>query len=64
MLEDHQKTLPGLENVREKTQREFEEVRGSLDVARKAASEAHRELSQKSSRLDVLKQLVESGEGL
>lgn len=64
LLEDHQKTLPGLEEAREKTQREFEEVRGSLDVARKAASEAHRTYSQKSSRLDVLKQLVESGEGL
>lgn len=64
LLEDHQSTLPGLEEEREKVQREFEEVRGSLDIARKSASEAHRELSQKSSRLDVLKQLVESGEGL
>ena len=64
LLEDHQKTLPGLEEARAKTQREFEEVRGSLDVARKAAAEAHRSLSQKSSRLDVLRQLVESGEGL
>lgn len=64
LLEDHQKTLPGLEEAKERTQREFEEVRGSLDVARKAASEAHRAFSQKSSRLDVLKQLVESGEGL
>jgi len=64
LLADHQKTLPGLEEAREKTQREFEEVRGSLDVARKAASEANRAYSQKSSRLDVLKQLVESGEGL
>lgn len=64
MLEEHQKTLPGLEEVREKLQREFEELRGSLDVARKTASEAHRELSQKSSRHDVLTQLVESGEGL
>ncbi|YCM44965.1 chromosome segregation protein SMC [Verrucomicrobiaceae bacterium 227] len=64
MLDEHQQTLPGLEEVREKTQREFEEVRGSLDVARKTASEAHRALSQKSSRLDVLRQLVESGEGL
>jgi chromosome segregation protein len=63
-LEDHQKTLPGLEEAREKTQREFEEVRGSLDIARKAASEANRAYSQRSSRLDVLKQLVESGEGL
>lgn len=64
LLEEHQETLPGLEETREKIQREFEEVRGSLDVARKAASEAHRTLSQKSSRLDVLRQLVESGEGL
>ncbi|MEN8679650.1 MAG: chromosome segregation protein SMC [Akkermansiaceae bacterium] len=64
LLEEHQKTLPGLEEAREKTQREFEEVRGSLDVSRKAASEANRAYSQKSSRLDVLKQLVESGEGL
>ncbi len=64
MLEEHQKTLPGLEEAREKTQREFEEARGSLDVSRKAASEANRTYSQRSSRLDVLKQLVESGEGL
>jgi chromosome segregation protein len=64
LLEEHQKTLPGLEEARERTQREFEEVRGSLDLARKAASEAHRSYSQKGSRLDVLMQLVESGEGL
>jgi len=63
-LEEHQKQLPGLEEAREKIQREFEEVRGGLDIARKAASEAHRELSRSSSRLDVLKQLVDSGEGL
>ena len=47
LLEEHQKTLPGLEEAREKTQREFEEVRGSLDLARKAASEAHRFLFSK-----------------
>ena len=64
LLEDHEKALSGLEEAREKTQREFEEVRGSLDIARKAASEANRACSQKSSRLDVLTQLVESGEGL
>ena len=64
LLEDHQKTLPGLEEARSRIQREFEEVRGSLDVARKAAAESHRTLSQRSSRLDVLRQLVESGEGL
>ena len=64
LLEEHQKTLPSLEEALEKTKREFEEVRASLDVARKAAAEAHRTLAQKSSRLDVLKQLVASGEGL
>ena len=64
LLEDHQKKLPSLEEAREKTQREFEEVRASLDLARKAATEASRTHSQKSSRLDVLKQLVKSGEGL
>lgn len=64
LLEEHQKTLPGLEEAREKIQREFEKVRSSLDLARKAASEAHRSYSQKSSRLDVLKQLLKSGEGL
>ena len=64
LLEEHQKTLPSLEEAREKTQREFEEVRASLDLARKAATVASRAHSQKSSRLDVLRQLVESGEGL
>ena len=64
LLEEHQKTLPSLEEALEKTKREFEEVRASLDVARKAASEAHRTLAQRSSRLEVLKQLVASGEGL
>ena len=64
VLEEHQKSLPSLEEALEKTKREFEEVRASLEVARKAAAEAHRTLAQKSSRLEVLKQLVASGEGL
>lgn len=63
-LQEHQKQWPGLEEARETIQREFEELRGKLDLARKSAAETHRELSQRSSRLDVLKQLVESGEGL
>ena len=64
LLEEHQKSLPGLEEAHEKTKREFEEVRASLDVARKTAAESQRTLAQKSSRLEVLKQLLASGEGL
>ncbi|MGC6427387.1 MAG: chromosome segregation protein SMC [Akkermansiaceae bacterium] len=64
LLGDHQKRVPDLEVARERTEREFQECRGLLDAARKEASELHRALAQKSSRLDVLRQLIESGEGL
>lgn len=63
-LEEHQKRVPDLESARERAEREFQECRGSLDAARKEASVLHRELTQKSSRLDVLRQLISSGEGL
>lgn len=64
MLEDHRKVLPNLESARERLQREFEEGRGFLDAARKKASELHRVFLEKNSRLGVLRQLMESGEGL
>jgi len=63
-LEEHQKRVPDLEAARERSEREFQTSRGLLDAARTAASELHRELSHKSSRLDVLRQLIASGEGL
>jgi chromosome segregation protein len=63
-LEEHLKRVPDLEAAKERTEREFQACRGSLDAARKAASELHRELSKKGSRLDVLRQLIASGEGL
>ncbi|MGJ8694790.1 MAG: chromosome segregation protein SMC [Verrucomicrobiaceae bacterium] len=63
-LEEHQKRVPDLEGARERAEREFQSVRGSLDAARTAASEIHRDLAKKSSRLDVLRQLIASGEGL
>lgn len=64
MLEEHQKRVPDLEAARERSQREFQTSRGSLDAARKEASELHRETTKKASRLDVLRQLIASGEGL
>ena len=64
MLEEHQKRVPDLEAARERSQREFQANRGSLDSARKEASELHRETTKKASRLDVLRQLIASGEGL
>ncbi|MDB4413795.1 chromosome segregation protein SMC [Akkermansiaceae bacterium] len=63
-LEEHQKRVPDLEAARERSEREFQACRGSLDAARKTASELHRELSSKGSRLEVLRQLIASGEGL
>ncbi len=63
-LEEHQKRVPDLEAARERSEREFQASRGNLDAARTAAAELHRELSRKSSRLDVLRQLIASGEGL
>ncbi|MEM1085012.1 MAG: chromosome segregation protein SMC [Verrucomicrobiota bacterium] len=52
-----------LEETFQKAERQHQHVRGDLDASRTAASEAHKELAQRSSRLDVLKQLVASGEG-
>ncbi len=63
-LEEHRQRLPQLEEAKESAEREFQSLRGTLDASRQSAQEIHRELSKKSSRLDVLKDLVASGEGL
>jgi len=52
-----------LEEAFQKAERVFQHTRGDLDAARTAATEAHKTLTQRSSRLDVLSQLVSSGEG-
>lgn len=51
------------EEAFQKAERTYQHTRGDLDAARVAAAEAHKVLSQRSSRLDVVRQLVASGEG-
>ncbi len=63
-LEDRVSKLSGLSEQLESQERAFQRVRGDLDSTRQAASEEHKQLSKTSSRLEVLKQLVKSGEGL
>ncbi|MBK1855959.1 chromosome segregation protein SMC [Verrucomicrobiaceae bacterium 5K15] len=55
--------LATFEEEKDTTERAFQHSRGGLDAAREAASVAHKELAKTSSRLDVIKQLVDSGEG-
>jgi len=51
------------EEVFQKAERNFQHTRGDLDATRAAAADAHKILAQRSSRLDVVRQLVASGEG-
>jgi chromosome segregation protein len=51
------------EEAFQKAERTFQHTRGDLDAARNAAAESHKVLAQRSSRLDVVRQLVASGEG-
>ncbi|MGC4013707.1 MAG: chromosome segregation protein SMC [Luteolibacter sp.] len=51
------------EEIFQKAERTFQHTRGDLDAARTAAAESHKVLAQRSSRLDVVRQLVASGEG-
>ena len=55
--------ITSLEEAFQKAERVFQHTRGDLDAARAAATDAHKTLTQRSSRLDVLSQLVSSGEG-
>lgn len=62
-LESRVAKLDGLEEEVAAAERTFQRTRGDLDAARQQASAAHKELANSSSRLDVLRQLVASGEG-
>ena len=63
LLEEHGRRTVDLDEARERAERHFQHARGDLDAARAAAAEAHKLLAQRSSRLEVLRQLVASGEG-
>lgn len=56
--------LAGLAEEFESQERSFQKYRGSLDATREAAADQHKALVKSSSRLEVLKQLVRTGEGL
>ena len=56
--------LTGLAEEFESHERSFQKYRGSLDATREAAADQHKALVKSSSRLEVLKQLVRTGEGL
>ena len=62
-LDSRRNKLATLEEEKEVTERAFQHSRGDLDATRQQAANAHKELARASSRLDVLKQLVDSGEG-
>ncbi|NWK54096.1 chromosome segregation protein SMC [Verrucomicrobiaceae bacterium N1E253] len=62
-LEKRQDKLKALEEEKEVAERTFQHTRGDLDATRDRATSAHKELARASSRLDVLRQLVDSGEG-
>ena len=62
-LDGRRDKLAGLEEEKDHAERTFQHSRGDLDAARESASAAHKNLAKTSSRLDVLKQLVDSGEG-
>ena len=63
-LEDRISKLSGLSEQFEAQERAFQRIRGDLDSTRQTAADEHKQLSKTSSRLEVLKQLVKSGEGL
>lgn len=55
--------ITDFEEAFQKAERVFQHTRGDLDAARVAAADVHKVLAQRSSRLDVVRQLVASGEG-
>ena len=56
--------LAGLAEEFESYERSFQKYRGTLDSTREAAAEQHKAYTKSSSRLEVLNQLVKTGEGL
>ena len=62
-LESRTTKIASLVEDLESCERKFQHTRGDLDASRDAAGEAHKQLAKVSSRLEVLKQLVDSGEG-
>ena len=56
--------LADLTSAQETSERSYQHTRGDLDAAKKASDELHRSFAGKQSRLDVLRQVLDNGEGL
>lgn len=63
-LKDLETRLSDLTQAQETAERAYQHTRGDLDATKKASDELHRAFTGKQSRLDVLKQVLENGEGL
>ncbi len=64
ILNERVSTLTGLDESFSSSERQFQAYRGTLEGTREASSQQHKAYSKASSRLEVLKQLVKTGEGL
>ncbi|MFT3991484.1 MAG: chromosome segregation protein SMC [Luteolibacter sp.] len=56
--------LQQLEENFHAAERQYQNTRGDLDAARTASTDSHKQLAQRAARLDAVRQLVASGEGL
>ncbi len=64
LLQDLETRLGDLNEAQETSERAYQHTRGDLDAAKKAADSLHRDCTGKQSRLGVLQQVLENGEGL
>ena len=62
-LEQHVESQQAREEEFQSAERSFQHLRGDLDSTRIHAAETHKLFAQRSSRLEVVSQLVKSGEG-
>lgn len=62
-LDTHAGSMTRLEEEFQSAERSYQHIRGDLDSTRTIAAESQKRLAQKSSRLDVVSALVNSGEG-
>ena len=62
-LQQSSEAIASFEEAFQSAERGYQRIRADLDVSRVAAAACHKNLVQRSSRLEVVSQLVKSGEG-
>jgi chromosome segregation protein len=62
-LDQHSGTVARMEEEFQAAERSYQHTRGDLDASRVASADIHKRFAQRSSRLEVVSQLVQSGEG-